>query len=109
MTTKNELCYDQRCILVVCNQAVPVSNQCATIIQTLDSIILPNNLGLEIKHHIRHQTWRIVDRYYFPITGKISFSILTTQNINLQPGQILCHLQTVPVADIYKQITGNTF
>ena len=100
-------CYDKKCLIVVCRQAIPLSNTCATLVHTTEQLIVPAGFGLEIKNHFFSKSWRIANRYCFPDQKSFTMAILATRPCILQAGQVLCHLQCTPLENIFQQIIGD--
>ena len=106
MTVVITPCHDARCILVVCSQPISLLPTKATLVHTLDRLLLPEGYGLTvIQQHLRPKHWRVVERHCFPSTH-LYFTLLTTQETTLTPGQILCHVQCTPLTLMYMDITG---
>ena len=106
MVLYERVCGHQKCIIVVCSQSIPLSDDRATIVHTTANVFVPEGFALEIKNCIQSKYWRVANRYYFPPQEPVTFSILAAVPLLLQPGQVLCHLQCTPLENLFQKITG---
>ena len=84
--------------LIICEQ------KCVNIDTGLILLSLPSDHIIKIVN--RNNSYIILTSFWIPSSENLSLTIISKHSLQLQAGEILCHLQILP---IHHFLPGNTF
>lgn len=105
--TKSESCFDSKCFNIFNPRLITVFPDQINRISLGFQMTVPPGYLVRVKYHLSDKPWKILNKYLDPkFQTSVHLTIITPYEIQLQPGEILTHIQLQPITGVLASIYG---
>ncbi|RPH78964.1 MAG: hypothetical protein EHM77_00145 [Planctomycetaceae bacterium] len=106
--TKSEICFDSKCFNIINPRLITLLPSRINHIPLGFQMTLPIGYIVRIKQHLSGKPWKIINEYLTAenVLTPVHISIITPYETQLQPGEILTHIQLQPITGVLNSIEG---
>jgi hypothetical protein len=105
---QNEICFDNKCFNVINPRLISIFPDRINHISLGFRMSVPPGYIIQIKHHLSGKPWKVINEYMTAETlyTPVQLSIITPYELQLQPGEILTHIQLQRITGVLATIEG---
>jgi hypothetical protein len=108
LPTKNEQCFDNKCLNIINPRGIAIYSELVNNIDLGFKLKLPKGHIFQVKNHLSDKPWKVTCEFLFPRSEEetLTIPIITSENLCLDFGEVLAHVQLCKIAFALSSIPG---